>query len=357
MAPAPGPQESSRQMNPTIIGVIGTGRIGRMHAHNLVRYVPEAFVKAVASRSVDAGWADGMGIPVAVADADVVLCDPEIEAVVIALSSGLHVEAICRAAQAGKHIFCEKPVAFAAGPIREALAAVHGAGVQLQVGFNRRFDPSLMKVQQAVRDGAVGALQGLRIINRDPRAPAIEFVRRSGGLFFDFTIHDFDTVRFLSGEEIVEVYAAGTALVDEEIAAAGDIDTAVIALRLANDALCSIDNSRETGYGYDQRFEAFGALGNLAVDNLRPTTMSSSIAGGVFVDGPPSTFVERYREAFVAELRSFVQCIRDGSQVAATGEDALAAVLAAQAATVSVRENRPVKLTEIEQLISVEVSS
>ena len=203
----------------------------------------------------------------------------------------------------------------------------------------------------------MGELQGLRIINRDPQAPDVEFVRRSGGLFFDFTIHDFDTVRFLSGMEISEVHALGATLIDPAISAAGDIDTAVIAVRLANGALCSIDNSRQTGYGYDQRFEAFGAQGNLVVDNVRPTTLSTSLEGGVFVEGPESTFVERYREAFIAELRAFVQCVRSGEPVAATGEDALAAVRAAQAATLSMRENRPVALDEIDQQVSAGVSS
>jgi myo-inositol 2-dehydrogenase/D-chiro-inositol 1-dehydrogenase len=340
-------------MNPTTIGVIGTGRIGRMHVDNLVHRVPEAIVKTVASRSVDASWAEELGIPLAVNDAEVILGEPEIEAVVIALSSDLHVDAISRAAKAGKHIFCEKPVAFTPGPIQEALAAVHTAGVRLQVGFNRRFDPSLVRLRQAVESGAVGDLQGLRIINRDPKAPDIEFVRRSGGLFFDFTIHDFDTARFLSGEEIVEVYAVGATLVDAAISAAGDIDTAVIGLRLANGALCSIDNSRQTGYGYDQRFEAFGAKGNLAVDNLRSTTLSSSLESGVFMDGPADGFVDRYREAFVAELSAFVRGVRTGAPVVATGEDALAAVCAAQAATVSMRENRPVELSEIDRQSAV----
>jgi len=340
-------------MNPTVLGVIGTGRIGKMHADNLVRRLPEAFVKTVASRHVDYAWADRLGIPLAVNDFEVVLNDPEIEAVVIALSSELHVDAICRAARAGKHIFCEKPVAFAPGPIREALAAVHESGVRLQVGFNRRFDPSLVKLRQAIQAGEAGELQGLRIINRDPKAPDIEFVRRSGGLFFDFTIHDFDTARFLSGEEIVEVYAVGATLVDEAIAGAGDIDTAVIGLRLANGALCSIDNSRQTGYGYDQRFEAFGAKGNLTVDNLQSTTLSSSLESGVFMDGPADGFVDRYREAFVAELGAFVRGVRTGSPVVARGEDALAAVCAAQAATVSMRENRPVELSEIDRQSAV----
>jgi myo-inositol 2-dehydrogenase/D-chiro-inositol 1-dehydrogenase len=327
----------------TTLGVIGTGRIGRMHVENLVHSVPEADVKTVASRRVDEVWAEELGIPVCTTDPADVLQDAEIDAVVVTLSSKLHVETICRAA-------CEKPVGFAPAPIVEALDAVREAGVQLQVGFNRRFDPSLQKLQLAVRDGAVGDLHSLRIVNRDPKAPEIEFVRRSGGMFLDFTIHDFDTVRFLSECEIEEVYAAGAALVDEEIAAAGDIDTALVAVRLDNGALCVIDNSRQTHYGYDQRFEAFGSKGNLTVENLRPTSMASSLEGRVFIDRPDPSFVERYREAFVAELRSFVECVRDGSPVAATGEDALAAVRAACAAKISMQENRPVRVAEVGQV-------
>lgn len=334
-------------MNRTVVGVIGTGRIGKMHAENLVHRVPEARVKAVASRRVDQAWASELGIPVAVNDEKMLLEDSEIEAVIIALSSELHIAAIRRAAEAGKHVYCEKPLAFEPGPIQQALAAVETAGVQLQVGFNRRFDPSLQKLQQAVHAGVVGDLHSLRVINRDPKAPDVEFVRRSGGMFFDFTIHDFDTVRFLSESEIVEIYVVGTCLVDAQIAAAGDIDTAVLALRLANGALCSIDNSRQTHYGYDQRFEAFGSKGNLTVDNLRPTAMASSSETGVVVDGPCSSFVERYHEAFVAELRDFVQCVQKGSSVAVTGKDALAAVRAACAAKLSLAENRPVLLEEI----------
>lgn len=336
-------------MNRMTLGVIGTGRIGRMHVENLVRSVPEAFVKTVASRRVDEVWADELGIPVRSTDSADLLQDSEIDAVVIALSSELHVETICRAAEAGKHIFCEKPVGFAPEPIAEALNAVRDAGVQLQVGFNRRFDPSLQELQRAVRDGAVGDLHSLRVVNRDPKAPDIEYVRRSGGMFLDFTIHDFDTVRFLSDSEIEEVYAVGSALVDAEIGAAGDIDTALVAVRLENGALCVIDNSRQTHYGYDQRFEAFGSKGNLAVENLRPTSMVSSLEGGVFVSRPSPTFVERYREAFIAELRSFVHCVRDSSPVAVSGEDALAAVQAACAAKISMHENRPVRLAEAGQ--------
>jgi myo-inositol 2-dehydrogenase/D-chiro-inositol 1-dehydrogenase len=340
-------------MTPTTVGVIGAGRIGRMHAQNLVHGVPEAFVKTVAGRTVDEAWASDLGIPVRSSEIELLLRDPEIEAVIIALPSGLHVDTIRRAAAAGKQIFCEKPVAFAPEPIAEALAAVRAAGVQLQVGFNRRFDPSLLELQREVRQGTLGELHSLRIVNRDPKAPDIDFVRRSGGMLLDFTIHDLDTARFLSASEIVEVYAVGAALVDPEIAAAGDIDTAVVTLRLANGALCVIDNSRQTHYGYDQRFEAFGSKGNLAVDNLRPTSVVRSLEEGTFIDGPYPSFVERYRDAFIAELGAFVRCVRQGSPVAVTGADALAAVQAACAAKISLLENRPVCLSEIGRSVGV----
>jgi myo-inositol 2-dehydrogenase/D-chiro-inositol 1-dehydrogenase len=328
------------------VGVIGAGRIGKMHAENLVHYVPEASVAAVASPHVDEGWAAELGIPVASRDNEVVFRDPEIAAVVIAASSGRHVELIRRAAQEGKHIYCEKPVAFEPEAIEEAIAAAKAVGVQLQVGFNRRFDPSVCRLAQAVRDGEVGELHGLRVVNRDPKAPPIEFVKRSGGMFFDFTIHDLDTVRFISGREIEEVYAAAAVLVDPEIGTAGDIDTAIVTLRLEGGALCVIDNSRQTNYGYDQRFEAFGSKGNFVVDNLRPTTVESFLETGVFADTPLPSFIERYQDAFIGELRAFIRCVRDGSPVAVSAEDALAAVRAAGAARSSMLSNRPIRLAE-----------
>jgi myo-inositol 2-dehydrogenase/D-chiro-inositol 1-dehydrogenase len=171
-------------------------------------------------------------------------------------------------------------------------------------------------------------------------------VRRSGGLFFDFTIHDLDTLRFLSGSEIEEVYAVGAALVDSEIGAAGDIDTAIVTARLASGALCVIDNSRETHYGYDQRFEAFGSKGNLAVDNLKPTTVTSFLKAGVYEDRPLPSFVERYQDAFIGELRAFLMAVRDNTEVSVSASDALAAVEAAVAARTSLAENRPVRVAE-----------
>jgi myo-inositol 2-dehydrogenase/D-chiro-inositol 1-dehydrogenase len=336
-------------MNQTTVGVIGAGRIGKMHTENLVHHIREAEVRAVASPHLDEGWAKGLGIPVRSTDNSAVLDDTEIETVVITAPSGHHSELIRQAAAAGKHIFCEKPVGFDEGPIEEAIAAAKTAGVQLQVGFNRRFDPNVCRLAEAVRDGEVGDLHGLRVINRDPAAPPIDFVKRSGGMFFDFAIHDFDTIRFLSNSEIEEIFAAGAVLIDPDIGKAGDIDTAIITLRLANGALCVIDNSRQARYGYDQRFEAFGSKGNLVVDNTRPTIRESFLENGVYTDLPPTTFVERYRDAFVAELQAFVRCVQEKKPVSVSADDALAAVKAAKAAKKSMDENRPVRVDAVAQ--------
>jgi myo-inositol 2-dehydrogenase/D-chiro-inositol 1-dehydrogenase len=331
-------------MNKTPVGVIGAGRIGRMHTENQVHAEPEAFVKAVASPHLDEDWAESLSIPVRSVDNATVLDDPEIEAVVITASSGRHAELICQAAAAGKHVFCEKPVAFEPETIEEVVKAVRSAGIKLQVGFNRRSDPSLLDLMEAVRAGQIGDVHTIRVTNRDPKAPPIDFVKRSGGLFFDFVIHDFDTVRFLSASEIVEVYAVGGVLVDPAIGAAGDIDTAVVTLRLASGALAVIDNSRQAVYGYDQRFEVFGSAGSVAVDNTTPSTRVVSTTGGVVRRTPHDGFVSRYREAFVAELRAFLAAVRGEAPVVADAEDALAAVRAAVAARESFQQQRPVRL-------------
>jgi len=331
-------------MNRTTVGVIGAGRIGKMHTENLVHAVPEAFVKAVASPHLDVDWAEALAIPVRSLDNAAVLDDPEIEAVVITASSGSHAELIRLAAAAGKHAFCEKPVAFEPETIEDVVNAATRAGIRLQVGFNRRSDPSLLDLVNAVREGTVGDVHTVRVTNRDPKAPPIDFVKRSGGLFFDFVIHDFDTVRFLSGSEIVEVYAVGGVLVDPAIGAAGDIDTAVVTLRLANGALAVIDNSRQAVYGYDQRFEVFGSAGSVAVDNTTPSMRVVSTTGGVVRRTPHDGFVSRYREAFVDEMRAFLGAVRGERQVVAGAEDALAAVRAARAARQSFLEHRPVRL-------------
>jgi myo-inositol 2-dehydrogenase/D-chiro-inositol 1-dehydrogenase len=300
----------------------------------------------VASPHIDENWAEGLGIPVRSTDNETVFGDPEIHAVVITAPSGLHSELIQEAASAGKHVFCEKPVGFEEGPIEEAIEAAKAAGVQLQVGFNRRSDPSLLDLVDTVREGRIGEVHTIRVTNRDPKAPPIDFVKRSGGIFLDFLIHDFDTVRFLSDSEIIEVFATGAVLIDPEIGAAGDIDTAMVTARLANGALAVIDASRQAVYGYDQRFEVFGSAGSVAIDNTTPSTRVISTTGGVVRRTPHDGFISRYREAFVSELRGFLSAVQNDTPVVADAEDALAAVRAAVAARKSLNQNQPIPLAE-----------
>jgi len=327
-----------------VAGIIGAGRIGKMHTENIISHMPDVFLKAVADPKLDESWAENMGIPVRSLDEYTVLNDPEIEAVVIAASSTAHVALICAAVQAGKQIFCEKPVAFKPEAITEAVSAVKSAGVNLQVGFNRRFDPDFAALKAAVTSGKIGTPHIIRVTNRDPLRPDLAYIPDSGGLFMDFSIHDFDTVRFMSGSEVEEVYAAGAVLIDPEIEKFGDIDTALITLRLTGGALCIIDLSRETNYGYDQQVEVFGSEGSISARNTTPTNTVWSTADGVFTDKPHPSFVERFETAFVAELRAFFASVRDRTPTLVSGEDALAAVRIARAVQQSYQQDRPVKV-------------
>lgn len=327
-----------------ITGLLGAGRIGKMHAENIISSVPNAFLKAVADPKLDEDWAKNMDIPVRSRELDTLLSDPEIEAVVIATSSSLHVEMIKKVAAAGKHIFCEKPIAFKPELITEAIAAVRAAGVKLQVGFNRRFDPDFMKVQDAVESGRIGTTHIIKLTNRDPLRPSLDFIPNSGGLFMDFSIHDFDTVRYISHSEVEEIYATGAVLVDPKIGELGDIDTAMITIKLVNGSLCHIDLSRETHYGYDQQLEVFGSKGSVRARNTTPTNTMLTTANGVFTDKPHHSFVERYQEAFVNEMQTFFDCVEKNINPPVSGEDALAAVNMALAAQKSFEQNKPVRI-------------
>ena len=330
--------------NQIVAGLIGVGRIGKMHTENILSHIPDVFLKAVADPKLDESWAAKMDIPVRSFDEYTILNDPEIEAVVIAASSTAHVALICAAAQAGKQIFSEKPIAFKPEAVNEAIAAVKSAGVKLQVGFNRRFDPDFATVKEAVASGKIGTPHIIRITNRDPIRPDPAYIPDSGGLFMDFSIHDFDTARFMSDSEVEEVYAMGAVLIDPEIERLGDIDTALITLKLTNGALGIIDDSRETNYGYDQQVEVFGSKGSISARNTTPTNTVWSTAKGVFTDKPYYSFVERYEAAYITELRAFFASVRDRTPTLVSGEDTLAAVRIARAVQQSYKQNKPVKV-------------
>jgi myo-inositol 2-dehydrogenase/D-chiro-inositol 1-dehydrogenase len=331
------------------VGLIGAGRIGRVHAENLVYRIPEAELVAVSDVFVEAAdkLAAELGVPTACRDHRRILEDKSIDAVLICSSTDTHARFIEEAAQAGKQIFCEKPIALDLAAIDEALAVVEQAGVKLMIGFNRRFDPNFRRAREVVAAGGIGEPHLLRITSRDPAPPPIEYVRVSGGIFLDMTIHDFDMARFLMGCEVESIYAAGGVLVDPAIGQAGDVDTAVITLHFAGGALGVIDNSRQAIYGYDQRVEVFGSGGVVSADNAYPNTATVSDARHVHRDLPLNFFMERYTESYVNEMQAFVDCIVNDMPPPVTGLDGRVPVVMGYAAKRSLAEGRPVRFSEI----------
>ncbi len=335
-------------MNKTNIAVIGTGRMGSVHVRNLVRKIPEANLVALCDIRLEVAQvlADELGIDRAVRDYHELLADPSIPAVLIATSTDTHAMIVADAARAGKHIFCEKPLALDLASIDAALAAVEAAGVKLQIGFNRRFDPALRRVHDLVASGEIGRPCILRIASRDPEPPSAEYARVSGGMFLDMTIHDFDMARFQVGE-VEEVYALGGVLVAPWLAEAGDVDTNIVTLRFANGALGVIDNSRQAVYGYDQRLEVFCSAGTALVENDSENTAVKGLKDGFHSARLPYFFMDRYAGCYVEEVCQFLTCVRDDKPTPTTGRDGRLAVVLGYAAWKSLRENRPVRLSEI----------
>lgn len=333
------------------VGVIGTGRIGKMHAKNIVNNFINVKVKSVADVFVNDDtreWAANLGIENVYTDYKEILNDPEIEAVLICSSTDTHSQITIEAANAGKNIFCEKPIDYNIERIHAALDAVKKAGVKFQVGFNRRFDHNFKQVRDLVEDGKIGDVQIVKVTSRDPEAPPIDYVKVSGGMFLDMTIHDFDMVRYLTGSEVEEVYTNAAVLVDPAIGEAGDVDTAIISLKFKNGAIGVIDNSRKAAYGYDQRVEVFGSKGGINVSNDTNNSAVLSTEGGVFSEKPKYFFIERYKESFLTELTDFFDAVENDKETPVKGIDGLKPVLIGLAATKSYKEGRPVKISEIE---------
>lgn len=322
--------------------------MGSVHVRNIARQIPEADLVAICDIRLEVAQAvaDGLDIQRVVKDYHELLADPEIEAILIATSTNTHAFIMKDVASAGKHIFCEKPLALGLEEIDEALVVVAKAGVKLQVGFNRRFDKSFQQVRAIVASGEIGRPCILRITDRDPEVPALEFLRVSGGMFLDQTIHDFDMARFQVGE-IEEVYATGGVLIEPELKEFGDIDTNVVTLKFANGAVGTIDNSRQAVYGYDQRLEVFCSNGTAMANNEFENTSVMGTPGGFLSAKLPHFFMQRYAPCYVEEVRQFIECVRDDKPTPTTGKDGRAAVVLGHAAWKSLRENRPVKVNEI----------
>lgn len=332
------------------IGLIGAGRIGRLHAEHLSSRIPSTNLIMVADVFEDAAreCAECYAIPYVRQDYHAVLDHPDIQAVVICSPTETHAQIIEEAAQAGKHIFCEKPIALDLASIDRALDAVARASVKLQIGFNRRFDANYRRVRQAVEREEIGQPHLLHLISRDPAPPPIEYIRISGGIFLDMTIHDFDMARFLIGSEVKEIFVQAGVMDNPEIGEAGDVDTAVVSLQFANGVIGTISNSRHTAYGYDQRVELLGSAGVITTGNHYPNTAIISDNCSVRRDLPLHFFLDRYGESYVSEMVAFVDAVLYDRPVPVTGLDGRIPVVIALAAQKSLVEHRPVRMSEME---------
>lgn len=332
------------------LGIIGAGRIGKVHAQSIMNHITSARLKTIAdpfmNEETEASL-HALGVSDCTKDYKKILNDPEIDAVLICSSTNTHADISLEAIAAGKHVFCEKPVSQDIAKIREVMEKLKGTKLKYQVGFNRRFDHNFEAVRAAVANGDVGDVHIVRITSRDPAPPPPEYAAVSGGMFLDMTIHDFDMVRYLTASDVVEVSANGAVLVDPLIGKAGDIDTAIISLKMANGALAVIDNSRKAAYGYDQRAEVFGSKGQASVSNDTNSSLILSSETGVHAEKPLYFFLERYMASFTKEVRMFVQAIEQDGPVPVDINDGLQPVLIAAAALRSLKEHRPVLLSEI----------
>jgi myo-inositol 2-dehydrogenase/D-chiro-inositol 1-dehydrogenase len=327
--------------------VLGAGRIGTIHAGNVATHAGSRLRGVYDVNTEAAARLAGAHGARSYRSVDEVFADTALDAVVIASSTDTHVELLLRAAAAGTPVFCEKPIANDLALVDRAVAAVRGAGVPCLIAFNRRFDPSFARLQQALRDGAIGPLELCTITSRDPEPPPVAYVKVSGGIFRDMMIHDLDMARWLLGEEPVEVYATGSSLVDPAIGLAGDVDTAAVLLKTARGAICQISNSRRASYGYDQRLEVHGRLGMLQAGNLLESTVARFGGDGVVAGKPLHFFLERYAEAYRREWDHFVGALQQGRAPSPGVDDGRAALVLAEAAQRSLQTGRTVRVDEI----------
>ncbi len=331
----------SKHENRPAVALIGGGRIGKIHAANAAAH-PALSLKYVVDPLGDAAAALAARYGATATTLESALADTAIAGVIVASPTDQHLAHCLQAAAAGKAIFCEKPVDLSVERARSAAGAL--AKARLFLGFNRRFDPSFRALRQKLQAGAIGSLETLHIISHDPAPPPVSYIKVSGGLFKDMTIHDFDVARWLLAEPVVEVYAMAACLVDPAIGAADDIDTAKVLLRTASGRMALISNSRRSGYGYDQRIEAFGSEGCVRVDNLTTTTVAIWGEEGATRAPFQNFFLERYAEAYRSEMDHFAAVLR-GEEPAVGFADGVRALELAEAAARSHTTGRPVALS------------
>ena len=325
-------------------GVIGAGRIGKVHARAIASN-PKAKLAYIADALPAAAEALAGEYGARIASVDEIMKARDVDAVLIGSPTGFHAEQIQAASNNGKAIMCEKPVSLSVELIRETLKVVEKNKSTLMIGFNRRFDPNFAELESRVRKGAVGDVEIVTVISRDPSPPPPSYVKGSGGLFRDMMIHDFDMARFLMGEEFVVVNALGSALVDKAIGEAGDVDTAAVQMQTASGRIAVITNSRRATYGYDQRMEVHGAMGMLSARNIHNTTVELHNSDGTKADPIQNFFLERYGAAYANELSTFIAAVDGGDRnPKPSGFDGLQAQILADAATLSWQSGRPVKV-------------
>jgi myo-inositol 2-dehydrogenase/D-chiro-inositol 1-dehydrogenase len=327
-------------------GLLGAGRIGKVHAR-AIGANPHARLAAVADAVPAAAEALAADHGAAVSTIDAIAADPVIDAVVICTPTDTHADLIERFTRAGKAVFCEKPIDLSVARVKACLATVAAAKGVLMVGFNRRFDPDFMAVRAAIDAGRIGAVEMVTISSRDPGPPPLDYIARSGGIFRDMTIHDFDMARWLLGEEPETVLAAASVLTDPAIGKASDYDSVNVILRTASGRQAVITNSRRAAYGYDQRIEVLGDKGAVAALNTAEANIELADAAGFHRPPLLNFFMTRYVAAYANEIAAFVASVRDGAPTPTTGEDGLRALVLADAALLSVAEGRAVSVTEV----------
>jgi myo-inositol 2-dehydrogenase/D-chiro-inositol 1-dehydrogenase len=324
-------------------GVLGAGRIGKVHARTLADS-GRAQVAYVADAVPEAAQALAASVGARVASVEEVIAASDVDAILIATPTDTHADLIEAAARAGKAILCEKPVSMSVERIEACLQVVEKAGVPLMIGFHRRYDPNFSVLEKRLRAGEIGDVEIVTITCRDPSAPPVSYIERSGGLYRDMMIHDFDMARFLLGEEPVIVHALGAVLTDPAIAATGDVDTAVVHMQTASGKICVITNSRRATYGHDQRIEVHGSKGMLRAGNIHLSTVEKANGVGWTQDQIPFSFIERYQAAYETEINQFLTFLESGKNPSASGYDGLMAQKLAEAATESKRTGQAVKI-------------
>jgi myo-inositol 2-dehydrogenase/D-chiro-inositol 1-dehydrogenase len=330
-----------------VVGIIGYGgRIGKIHTRNIIFNFPEVKVKYACDINIEEikDWAYGLGITKVTKNHEELLKDDEVSSVFICSPTPTHVDYIIQAANAGKDIFCEKPIDLDPEKIKKALNVIKKNNVILQVGFMKRFDKNFIKLKELINNGEVGSLYLIKITSRDPFFPPLEYLKASGGLFLDMTCHDFDLLRYLIGNEIEEVFAIGRVFKEPRLKGFNDFDTAVINLNFRNEVLGIIENSRGTNYGYDQRIELFGSRGCITVSNPRLSQISFSKEEKIVNENPYYWFIERYTNSYINEIKYFFEVIKNNKEPIVTGLDSLKALLIGLAAKRSAEENKPIKI-------------